>query len=344
MHMWLMDTERAAPQLLTTTGGLENDPAVSPDGKRLALTLQQADYDLYQLAVEHPTPSVALATSRSEMDPAWSESSAAMAFTTDRAGRDEIWLRSRKGDWERPLVTSADFGASQTYLLSAPAFSPDGQRIAYNRTGPEGARVWITPVAGGPPIQLAPGEFHQDWPTWSPDGAWVGYVQAFRGDWSLMKMRVGARTPPQVVDTDILPESHVQWAPNGTWIAYNGRGGLSLVSPDGKSRRVLHEETWMAFTWSEDSQRVYGIRPSDDSTHLTFTSIDLRSGMERVLGPDFMPLPVSAQPVRGFTRISPPTFLASIARVRSDVWLLEGFQPSLTIWDRLASSVSFRNR
>jgi serine/threonine protein kinase len=345
VHVWLMDTVRAAPRLLTMTGGLENDPAVSPDGKRLALTLQQADYDLYQFSIEHPSPSVVLATSRNEMDPAWSESNAAMAFTTDRAGRDEIWLRSQKGDWERPLVTPIDFGASQTYVLSSPAFSPDGQRIAYNRTGPEGARVWISAVVGGPPIQLSPGEFfHQDWPTWSPDGAWVGYVQALRGDWSLMKMRVGARTPSEVVATDILPESRVQWAPNGTWIAYNGRSGLSLVSPDGKSRRVLHEERWMAFTWSADSQRVYGIRASDDATHLTFTSIDIRSGAERVLGPDVMPLPVSGQPVRGFTRVSPTTFLASIARVRSDVWLLEGFQSPPTLWDRLVSPVSFRNR
>ena len=97
----------------------------------------------------------------------------------------------------------------------------------------------------------------------------------------------------------------------------------------------------MAFTWSADSQRIYGIRASDDSTHLTFTSIDIRSATEHVLSPDFMPLPVSAQPVRGFTRVSPTTFLVSIVRVRSDVWLLEGFQPSPTFWDRLVSMVSF---
>jgi hypothetical protein len=167
-------------------------------------------------------------------------------------------------------------------------------------------------------------------------------VQSLRGEWSLMKMRVGARTPAEVVTTDILPESPVQWARSGAWIAYNSRGGLSLVSTDGKSTRVLHEQTWMAFTWSADSQRVYGIRASDDFTHLTFTSIDIRSGAEHVLGPDFLPLPVSAQPVRGFTRMSSTTFLASIARVRSDVWLLEGFQPSPTLWDRLRSIASFR--
>jgi hypothetical protein len=125
-------------------------------------------------------------------------------------------------------------------------------------------------------------------------------------------------------------------------IAYNGRGGLSLVSPDGKSTRVLREQTWLAFAWSADSQRLFGIRQSDDYKHLTFTSVDTRSGSEHVLGPDVMPLPTSSKPVRGFTRVSPTTFLASIVKVRSDVWLLEGFQPVPTLWERLTSV--FRRR
>ena len=347
MHLWLMDTERAHSQLLTASGGVENDPAVSLDGARLALTNQQADYDLYQLSVERPSPSVVLATSRNEMDPAWSVSGAEMAFTTDRGGREEIWLRSEKGDFERPLVTPGDFGASETLLLSAPAISPDGQRIAYNRVGPEGDRIWITSVAGGPPVQLAPGDYPQDLPTWSPDGTWIAYeqgkTQGPAASSLIVKMRVGARTPPELVSTDGVPFSAgPKWAPDGGFIAYNGRGGLSLVSPDGKSTRVLRDQSWMAFTWSADSQRLYGLRQSDDLRHLTFTSVDIRSGVERVLGPDIMPLPISSQPVRGFTRISPTTFLASIVKVRSEVWLLEGFQPGTTLWDRLTSPFSSR--
>jgi Tol biopolymer transport system component len=348
MHLWLTDTERAAPRLITTSGGQENDPAVSPEGTRVALTFQQADYDLYQLSIEHPSPVAMLATSRNEMDPALSPSGTVMAFTTDRTGREEIWLRSEKGNFDRPLVTPADFGVSQTYLLSAPAFSADGERIAYSRAGSEGYRIWISPVAGGPPVQLTPGAaLPQDSPSWSPDRAWVAFAQSvnlLEGGWSLAKMRVGARTPFDVVVSDIVPFSPVQWSPDGSWIAYNGQSGLSVVSPDGQSTRVLHEEPWMAFAWSEDSRRLYGIRPSDDLQHLTFTSVDIRSRAEHVLGPDFMPLPVSGTPVRGFTRVSSTTFLTSIVRVRSDVWLLEGFQPSPTLWDRLVSVVSFQNR
>ncbi len=348
VHLWLTDTGPATSRLLTSSGGWENSPAVSPDGSTIAMALQQGDYDLYQLSLDHPSPSVVLATSRNEMDPASSISGDVMAFTTDRAGQEEIWLRSQKGDFERPLVTAADFGASPTYLLSAPAISPDGGRIAYNRVGPEGDRVWITPVSGGPPIQLAPGEYPQDGPSWSPDGVWVAYEQGGAGVGSpqvavLARRRVGSRAAAEVVTPDILPmKGIIQWAPDGAWIAYNGQSGLSVVSPDGKSKRVLSEQNWMAFTWSADAHRLYGIRLSDDFKHLTLTSVDIKSGTEHVLSPNFLPLPVSEEPIRGFTRISPTTFLTSVVKVRSDVWLLRGLQPSSTAWDRWLSTISFR--
>jgi len=333
MHVWVMDTETEAPRLLTTTGGLENDPAVAPNGT-MAVSLQQADYDLYRLSTDHPAAILETqTTTRNEMDPAWSDANTRMAFVTDRSGHEEIWLRSLAGDWQQPLVTSSAFGASPTYLLSAPAFSPDGGRLAYNRAGPEGYQIWISPVAGGPPIQLDPSGTNQDSPSWSLKGDWVWWVQFAQ----IMKMRVGARTRPEVVVPQVVPYSPLQWAPDGSWVAFNSPAGLSIVSPETEAVRVLHEQIWMAFAWSADSKRIYDIRQSDDLKHLTFTAVEIATGDERVVGPDIMPLPVSSRPVRGLTRLSPTMFLASIAKVRSDVWLLEGFQPEPTVWDRLVS-------
>jgi len=351
-HLWMLDTQGSGPQLITAGGSFENEPAVSPDGSRLATAFQEGNYDIYKLSLDRPELEPVLTSSRNEMDPAWSPATAQMAFTTDRSGSDEIWLRSANGDFERPLVTARDFPKSDTYLLSSPAFSPDGQRVAYYREGNVGGtegdsaghanRVWISPVAGGPPVLLAQGPAEQDLPTWSPDGNWIAFPEnrgggLALGKWSLMKTRVGATSAAQVLVPDIAPLSAVKWAPNGRWIAYNGQEGLSLVSPDGQTTRVIAEDPLMAFAWSEDGRRVFGIRSSDDSKHLAFVSIDIDSRSERVHAAHLVPLPVAVRPVRGFTRISATTFLTSIVHVRSDIWLLDGFRSTPTFWAQLLS-------
>ena len=275
-HIWLSDTESPARRLLTSTGGVESDPALSPNGSRLALTFEQMDYDIYQLSTETPVPTPVLETSRSEMDPAWSPTGKEMAFTTDRSGRTEIWIRSRDGD-ERPVVTAADFAAGSTYLLSSPAFSPDGERIAYNHAGPEGMQIWISPKAGGRPIQLAQGGVTQDWPSWSPDGTSIAFAQSVQGDWSLAKARVGAVTPgdrgrchrrlfacsvgPRRERLDCVQRTgrsvdRVSGRQNNPRVARSGVDGVRLVG--GRSR-------------------LFGIRLSDDYQHLTFTSVDIKS-------------------------------------------------------------------
>ena len=345
IHLWLTDTSSSEQRLITVSGTVENDPALSPDGGRLATAFQQANYDVYELSLARPALVPLLASARNEMDPAWSAAGSQLAYTTDRSGTDEIWLRSRNGEFERPLVTPRDFGEAQTHTVSAPAFSPDGQRIAYFRQASDGGRIWISPVAGGPPVEVAHANDAQDLPTWSPDGAWIVYPQNSGGrvgQWSLMKMRVGSKTPPQVLVANIAPLSPVKWAPDGSWIAYDDRQGLSIVSPDGQSKRTLFEDLLIAFDWSEDSQRIVGIRQSDDFRHLTFTSIDIRSAAEHVLAADLMPMPVAAQPVRGFTRMSATTFLTSIVHVSSDIWLLDGFTSPSRTRDRLGSALGFR--
>jgi len=184
----------------------------------------------------------------------------------------------------------------------------------------------------------------EDLPAWSPDGAWIAFAQSGGTDvgglWSLAKMRVGATTAaPQVLVRDILPSLPARWSPDGAWIAFNSRNGLALVASDGQSTQVINDQLWIAFDWSADSRQLVGIRQSDDFKHLTLTSLDVRSRVERVVTPALVPLPIATRPVRGFTRISPTAFLTSIVHVSSDIWLVDGFTLRRTPWDRLKARV-----
>jgi Tol biopolymer transport system component len=147
-------------------------PPSRPDGLHLATTLQQANYDIYRLSVDHPSLEPALASGRNEMDPAWSPKASQMAYTTDRSGSDEIWLRSQNGDFERPLVTPQDF-SGQTYLLSSPDFLPNVSASPNYREGSTGNRILDPPPS--------PAARQSNWRErrgagsahWSPDGAWI---------------------------------------------------------------------------------------------------------------------------------------------------------------------------
>jgi eukaryotic-like serine/threonine-protein kinase len=337
-HLWVADTEADSSQPVTMTNGDENTPAVSPDGERLVFASQTADWDLVEVPLDGTPPRSLLVTSRNEGSLTWSPTNPEFAFVTDRSGHPEIWLRNRDGQWERPVVTDRDFPDGPTQLLSAPAFSPDGQRVAYQRSSRSGFRIWISTLAGGPAVQISRDTSFQDAPTWSPDGAWIAYVQAVtQGVWTLVRVRVGGGEAPVPVSRDIDAYAHPVWSPNGKWIACNTRQGLSLFSPDAPNHRVLSEAEWFVHEWAADSSRLYAVRASDDRRQLVLASIDAQTGREQILNANLGPLPLANAPIGSLSRVSDKTFATAVLHIRSDLWVLDGFLAKRGLFERLRS-------
>ena len=87
---------------------------------------------------------------------------------------------------------------------------------------------------------------------------------------------------------------------------------------------------WFVHGWSRDGSRLYGLKP-DERNRLALVSFEVRSKQEITIG-ELGPLsPVFAltarkatSPFRGFS-LAPDgkSFLTSIYRAKSDLWLLE---------------------
>jgi Tol biopolymer transport system component len=337
LHLWLLDTVTGETTPLTSGAGAENTPAVSPDGGRIAYATQDTNFDLIEVPLDGSPARDLLATSRNELEPGWSPTGEEFAFVTNRTGRDEIWLRSRDGSWERPLVTSDSFSDHSTLSFRLPVFSPDGQKIAFERVSTNGATIWIATRAGGSPVQVTrgyAGKFLSTYsPTWSPDGEWIAFANADVGQWSLEKVRAGLATPPSILHV-VTGDSHPQWSPDNRWIACSTAQGMSLVAPDGTSSKVLDEEAWIVYGWSKTGSTLYGVKQSDDLRELVLVSADVASGREQVLNQRLAPMPAVNTPIKGFSRISDRSFATSLVHVRSELWTIDNFKPQQSLSDR----------
>src|SRR4029078_4760592 len=216
----------------------------------IAYAAQDANFDLIEVPVDGSPAKTLLATSRNELEPTWPPRTPEYAFVTDRGGRPEIWRRSRDGSFEQPVVTARVFPEGERENLRMPAFSPDGQQIAFERVMLTGSRIFVASVTGGAPVEMRDLPGSNDAPSWSHDGQWIAFALGTPAGWSLAKVRVGAVTPPVIIRDGIAAFAPPAWSADGRWIACNTPDGLTLVSPDGQSSKVLDEDPWPVYGWA----------------------------------------------------------------------------------------------
>ena len=161
---------------IDTTEGTWMSVDVSPDGSEIVFDLLG---DLYRLPIGGGDAVALTAGLAWDMQPRYSPDGDWIAFTSDRAGGDNVWIVRRDGSDPRQ-VTKEDFR-----LLNSPAWSPDGQWIAARKhfTGTRSlgsGEIWLVHRSGGegarmtdkPDDQKDVGE-----PAFSPDGRWVYFSQ-----------------------------------------------------------------------------------------------------------------------------------------------------------------------
>lgn len=160
---------------LTSHPAEDRDPAVSPDGTRVAFASDRSgNLDVWVVSIAGGEPVQLTTDTAGDRDPAWSPDGQLIAFTSDRNGNRDIWVMPAAGG-EAVALTSEE---SQD---SDPSWSPDGELLAFTSDRSGNQDIWVLRATNGAVSQLTndPGDDFQ--PAWSPVGDRIAFTSTRGG-------------------------------------------------------------------------------------------------------------------------------------------------------------------
>ena len=127
----------------------DGDPAISPDGTRLAFSsARTGNREIY--VADTTTGDVRRLTASRRLDdrnPAWSPDGRRIAWQVGEPGRGDVFVMRADGTRKRLLAGGPSDDID-------PAWSPDGRRIAFASNRGGGLDLWASPSTGGEPELL----------------------------------------------------------------------------------------------------------------------------------------------------------------------------------------------
>ena len=210
-----------------------------------------------------------------------------MAFSSDRSGRFEVYVRPVGARGTERQVTSDGRQNIE------PSWSPDGATIAYHSVAGEG--IWTIAASGsGAPHQLAP---FGSRPVWSPDGRKVAFRSVSPNDLVWFDLGGGRNSTIFTVDADGShlhqvtiagnpPGQHVDpsWSADGKYLVFASFGPMGP--------RFSRNSLWMLDLSSGETKKI----PVGD----------LQNQASPVMSPDGRTIYFSAISTKGFGLYSVP--------------------------------------
>jgi serine/threonine-protein kinase len=209
------------------------DMALSPDGRRLALTLEGPSWNIWILELARGTLT-RLTLENDNRDPYWTPDGERVVYTSFRNGRYGIFEKSADGSGPEEQLTSSK------HLQSPESWTPDGRALAFTQWSPEThTDIWVMPRGADAASEsqlIVATNFLEAVATFSPDGRWISYESAESG-------RLEVYVQPYQG-----PGGRVQVSTNGGDTAVWARDGRELFYRNGDEMMVVPIETEPSFT------------------------------------------------------------------------------------------------
>jgi Tol biopolymer transport system component len=166
-----VDRHGAVTPVASEARGWE-EPRVSPDGRRVAVSIREGDADVWILDLVRGSLARLTFEAGEDETPLWSPDGLRVTYNASRAGRPLAVFRrpaDGTGGEERLFETESH--------IHTGSWSPDGRFLAYSQYGSTAGDIWVlSPGEKEPRRPWLQTPFSERAPRFSPDGRYLAYV------------------------------------------------------------------------------------------------------------------------------------------------------------------------
>ncbi len=259
-EIYVMDGDGQNQRRLTVNPTVDENPAWSPDGKKLAFesNRNRGYIQIWVIDADGKNP-IRLTDGVTDVNPDWSPDGKKIAYDTVLVPEDHnlapggITVMDADGNDKRLLKNEG--GAH-------PSWSPDGKRIVYAY-----GQIYVMDADGRNSEQLTHDEGFKRMPSWSPDGTSIAYLAKHR----IWVMDSDGKNHRRL--TKIMGDDHPTWSPDSRTIAYESWGkarelGIYLVDV---SNGAVKEMRHVPGFWDHQPDWLYpgGLSVSPEGSRIT---------------------------------------------------------------------------
>jgi TolB protein len=205
--IWVQNVSAGTRQKVSSWAGINGAPAWSPDGSRLAVALSQKDgnVDVFVLDLATHAPQRITEDPAIDTEPCFSPDGRSLYFTSDRAGRPQIYRIGLGGGGRAQRVTfEGNYNAR-------PRVSPDGTQVAVVTQDQGAYRIAVVDATSGRSRVLTSGRLDEG-PSFAPNGQTIVFAAREHGRGVLQTVAVdsGVTSRISVASGDVREPA---WSP-----------------------------------------------------------------------------------------------------------------------------------
>jgi eukaryotic-like serine/threonine-protein kinase len=252
-----------------------NRPRISPDGRKVAVTIADQDSQVWVYELARDTMTRLTFEGTVSAGPVWTPDGSKIAFYSNKDGPFSVFWQKADGSGGLEKLTSSE------YTRAPMSWSGDGQLLSFGELNPTtGYDIWVLDMKDRKAAPFLRTPYYESGGRFSSDGRWLAYTSNESGRYEVYVQPYPGPGGKWQISTD--GGTDVRWSANGRELVY--RNGDKMMAVDvttqpafsaGKPKMLFEgpyvqdSTTASYYDVSADGQRFLMIKPVEQAQAAT---------------------------------------------------------------------------